>query len=351
MGYGGSSYGDASYGSTAATTQTVFTPETSLVQETLTPQLQPGNADLQVTPPTTLIQATVNPELQVGPATLTVQETSLLQETPAFAVGVGQRIVTPATTLTQSTPTPQVNAVYTMAIPETSLSATNPQVGLNRRIVFGVVTQLSTENPEPSIEPGTVNMQVQETSLLQSTETIQVQPGNTDVQVTPPTTLNTETPEFTVQAGATSLNVDATELVIQDTPLSVAIDIKLAGKTRALITTPNKFVDMDQHTFKEGDLGDSLEATLKDDDGVIDLRGVDEVKVLMEDTDGNQKLTQPVTVTDAANGEVTYEWQSGDPIETAQVLRAEFEIIDGTGKPETVPNNGYLSIKIEEDLN
>jgi len=108
---------------------------------------------------------------------------------------------------------------------------------------------------------------------------------------------------------------------------------------------------MSQQTFKENDVGDTLTAQLKDEDGPIDLSGASEVRIIMRQADGQKTLDAQMSLTNATNGEVEYQWSSGDPIETKGVYEAEFKIIDGLGETETVPNNGYVSIKIEEELN
>ena len=94
-----------------------------------------------------------------------------------------------------------------------------------------------------------------------------------------------------------------------------------------------------------------MNATLKDTEGVIDLRSADSVKLVIKDRSESKVLDQDMTITDAVNGEVRYAWQSGDtPIENAGVYRAEIKIIDLAGDSETVPNDGFVTIEIEEDI-
>jgi len=107
---------------------------------------------------------------------------------------------------------------------------------------------------------------------------------------------------------------------------------------------------MQSKTFKEGDLGDELNATLEDDNGAIDLSTANKVEIVMEDRDKTVQLDAEVSITDASAGKIEYDWSPGDPIETAGVYRAEFRITDNTGDTETVPNNSYKSIKIEKEL-
>jgi hypothetical protein len=58
---------------------------------------------------------------------------------------------------------------------------------------------------------------------------------------------------------------------------------------------------------------------------------------------------QVADITDAANGEVSYAWLSGDTA-TAGIYRAEFEVTDTAGKVETYPTEGYIDVEIVPDL-
>lgn len=129
-------------------------------------------------------------------------------------------------------------------------------------------------------------------------------------------------------------------------------DLDVTLPTKALITNKNKFAVMESHTFKEGDVGDKLKATLEDEDGAIDVSGAKDVKLQIKDRSGTKQLDESMTITDGVNGKVEYKWQSGDhPIENAGVYRAEFDIIDANDEPETVPNDGFNTIEIEEQVN
>jgi hypothetical protein len=61
------------------------------------------------------------------------------------------------------------------------------------------------------------------------------------------------------------------------------------------------------------------------------------------------KLRALATIEDAANGIVSYTWQVGDT-DTTAVYDVEFEINWNDGGIETVPNDGYLTLTIEDDL-
>ena len=65
--------------------------------------------------------------------------------------------------------------------------------------------------------------------------------------------------------------------------------------------------------------------------------------VVDDDTDGN------VSISDAANGEVTYSWQSGDT-STKGTYEGEFRVVDGSDQT-SFPNRGTFNVHIEEGLN
>jgi hypothetical protein len=65
--------------------------------------------------------------------------------------------------------------------------------------------------------------------------------------------------------------------------------------------------------------------------------------VIDDDTSGR------VSITDAPNGEVTYQWQDGDT-DKKGTYEGEFRVVDGA-QNESFPNRGTFNIHIEEGLN
>lgn len=128
------------------------------------------------------------------------------------------------------------------------------------------------------------------------------------------------------------------------------LDLELKSPTKALMTNKDRFAVMESHTFKQGDLGDSLKATLQDDNGSIDLANAQEVRLVANNRSGDNVLNEVVTLSNAAGGEIEYQWDTGDFIETAGIYRIEFEVEDATGRVETVPNDGFVTVEIEEEL-
>jgi hypothetical protein len=103
-------------------------------------------------------------------------------------------------------------------------------------------------------------------------------------------------------------------------------------------------------TIKQNDTSPSLQATLKDaSDNPIGLVGAT-VMFHLKSLDGTIKVDAEMTVTDADNGVVQYDWQSGDT-DTVGSYYAEFEVTYSDGTIETFPNNSNLSISIRAELN
>jgi len=131
---------------------------------------------------------------------------------------------------------------------------------------------------------------------------------------------------------------------------SELFDLEIKSPTKAVMTTPDRFAVMESVTFKQNDLGDTLKATLKDDNGDINVSNASDVRLIANNREGKNVLNESVTVTNGSAGEVEYSWSSGDFIENAGIYRIEFEVEDGTGEVETVPNDGFVTVEIEEEL-
>lgn len=158
--------------------------------------------------------------------------------------------------------------------------------------------------------------------------------------------------DFSENLAATLATTLTDQLSLQDQiTATILTDLDITQPTKAILTNLNKFVVMDSHTFKEDDLGDKVKATLEDSSGAIDVSGVKQVNLKVKDRAGTKQLDQKVDITDGTNGKVEYQWSSGDyPIENAGVYRAEFEIIDANDEKETVPNDGSVTIEVEEQI-
>ena len=97
--------------------------------------------------------------------------------------------------------------------------------------------------------------------------------------------------------------------------------------------------------LKPGNTAPILIATLTDANGAIDLTGATVNLVIYEDDAETEFLNTPVTVTDAPNGQVQYEWQLAD-VSTIGRYYYHFLVTFVSGKIAAVPNNEYENLLI-----
>jgi len=106
---------------------------------------------------------------------------------------------------------------------------------------------------------------------------------------------------------------------------------------------------LNEITIKQGDTRNCIKATLRDKDGeLVDLTDL-QVLFNMKKINGSTKTNTYAHVEDAVNGEVWYVWNEGDT-DVPGRYRGDFEVIYLDGKVETFPNNGYINIKIIDNL-
>lgn len=103
-------------------------------------------------------------------------------------------------------------------------------------------------------------------------------------------------------------------------------------------------------TIKQHDLYPPLVATLNDTVAniPIDLTTATAVVVILKGTSGAAKVGV-CTVTDAVNGQVTYNWVSGDT-DVADTYNVEWQITWPGALPQTVPNGSFKTLLITPDL-
>ena len=102
--------------------------------------------------------------------------------------------------------------------------------------------------------------------------------------------------------------------------------------------------------IKQNDLLPVITATLKDGDkNPVDLSTATSVKFLMRKVGASAaKVNAAAAITDAVGGDVTYSWVGTDT-DTTGDYQAEWEVNWGT-KTETFPNDGWLRVKILDDI-
>ena len=102
--------------------------------------------------------------------------------------------------------------------------------------------------------------------------------------------------------------------------------------------------------IKQNDTSPSLEATLSDANLIpVDLTSAT-VMLHMKAVGGGIVLDEQMTITDAGNGLVQYDWQVGDTA-TVGTYYVEFEATYSDGSVETFPNTGSLPLVITRELN
>lgn len=101
--------------------------------------------------------------------------------------------------------------------------------------------------------------------------------------------------------------------------------------------------------IKKNDTAPSLQRTLTDSDGAIDLTGATVRFHMAATVGGTAKVDAEATIVTAASGIVKYDWASGDT-DTTGSYYGEFEITYSDGSSETVPNPGFITINITADL-
>jgi len=107
--------------------------------------------------------------------------------------------------------------------------------------------------------------------------------------------------------------------------------------------------------IKQGDTSPAIEYQLQDGDGnAIDLTGYNDVEFHFKKAGNSQVKVNDntngnVTVTDAANGKVKYDWQSGDTDEAGDHI-AEWEVEYSDGTEETFPNRRNIDVQVEEQI-
>jgi len=108
--------------------------------------------------------------------------------------------------------------------------------------------------------------------------------------------------------------------------------------------------------IKRGDTAPNLIATIYDkgclgQSGRFNLTGATSVSFSMTNQNGALMISSSqAQIISAVNGIIQYSWQEGDT-EFEGNYYGEFEIIFGDGKKMSLPREGFINIKITEDIN
>ena len=102
--------------------------------------------------------------------------------------------------------------------------------------------------------------------------------------------------------------------------------------------------------IKQNDTVPSIRATLKNGSGnAVDLASTT-IRFHMRALGGTSaKVDAVASVINANTGIVQYDWDAADT-DTVGSYQAEFEVTYSDSTVETFPNNGYILIKITDDI-
>lgn len=102
-------------------------------------------------------------------------------------------------------------------------------------------------------------------------------------------------------------------------------------------------------SWKKNDLLPPASGTILNADNTpVNLTGCT-IKWLMRDAQHQLKINAPATITSALTGAWSYTPVVGDT-NTAGAFEAELEVAFPSGKVETFPNRGYITVRIDEDV-
>jgi hypothetical protein len=100
---------------------------------------------------------------------------------------------------------------------------------------------------------------------------------------------------------------------------------------------------------KRGDYRAAIKASLKDASGQpVNLANCI-AKFLMADLRGKVKVSRDAIIQDAVNGIVWFIFEANE-VDEAGTFLGEFEVTYADGRVETFPNEGYMTVRINQDL-
>ena len=107
---------------------------------------------------------------------------------------------------------------------------------------------------------------------------------------------------------------------------------------------------MADFVIKQNDTSPIIVAFLQDEKGnAVDISGADVQFHMADYQEEIAVVDEQAVIEDALNGEVSYNWKSGDTLH-AETYKAEFEVTFADGAVETFPNKDYIIIEVEKEL-
>lgn len=107
------------------------------------------------------------------------------------------------------------------------------------------------------------------------------------------------------------------------------------------------------YTIKQGDTAPALEATLlneNNDPAELDLANEVTFQLRGENISITDDTTGNVSILSEDNGDVQYVWEDGQT-DVAGFYQAEFIVEYTNGRVQSFPNDDFINVRIEEDIN
>lgn len=108
---------------------------------------------------------------------------------------------------------------------------------------------------------------------------------------------------------------------------------------------------MSDFTIKQNDTRPNIKSQLQDEnEDAINLSNASSVDFhMINKATSTVKVNSPATITNPSNGEVEYDWSSGDT-DTVGRFYAEWQVTWDNGDIETFPNTGNLIITVVDEI-
>lgn len=102
-------------------------------------------------------------------------------------------------------------------------------------------------------------------------------------------------------------------------------------------------------TIKKNDRAPSISATFTSGGSPVDLSGATVKFLMAPSVGGTPKVNASATIVSATEGQVRYDWASGNT-DTVGLFYAEWEVTYSNGVKQTFPNDNYLHIVVMSEL-
>lgn len=116
------------------------------------------------------------------------------------------------------------------------------------------------------------------------------------------------------------------------------------------MTTINRYNKVDQFFLKQGDVLPDLTVQLMDGDVPLVFNGDETVQFFMKEPgQAGTKASADAQIVDGSQGMVRHEWLD-EHTDVSGIFFGEFRVTYPNGEDKTYPNNGYIYIYINPNL-